>query len=68
MIKCIILNGIPIVMEAFVSLAKVEKAEDQDHSFTRHVFNRPLTQKRIDQLTIIVEKAGRLIKQTISGV
>jgi len=35
MIKCIILNGIPIVMEAFVSLAKQEKPEDQDHSFTR---------------------------------
>jgi hypothetical protein len=35
MIKCIILNGIPIVMDAFVSLAKQEKPEDQDHSFTR---------------------------------
>ncbi|KAH6861012.1 hypothetical protein BKA58DRAFT_44462 [Alternaria rosae] len=35
MIKCIILNGIPVVMEAFVSLAKQEKPEDQDHSFTR---------------------------------
>jgi len=35
MIKCIILNGIPIVMEAFVSLAKQEMPEDQDHSFTR---------------------------------
>ncbi|MCJ1407307.1 hypothetical protein MMC19_001378 [Ptychographa xylographoides] len=35
MIKCVILNGIPVVMEAFVSLTKVEKPEDQDHSFTR---------------------------------
>ncbi|KAI4912750.1 hypothetical protein J4E90_006156 [Alternaria incomplexa] len=35
MIKCIILNGIPVVMEAFVSLAKQEQPEDQDHSFTR---------------------------------
>lgn len=30
-----ILNGIPVVMEAFQSLAAVEKPEDQDHSFTR---------------------------------
>ncbi|CAM6001185.1 unnamed protein product [Sphagnum balticum] len=37
MIKCIILNGIPIVMEAFAALAKVEKPEDQDKSFTRSV-------------------------------
>lgn len=35
MIKCIILNGIPIIMEAFVSLAKQEKPEDQDYSFAR---------------------------------
>ncbi|KAH9206274.1 AhpD-like protein, partial [Leptodontidium sp. 2 PMI_412] len=35
MIKCIILNGIPIVMEAFVSLAAVERPEDREHGFTR---------------------------------
>jgi hypothetical protein len=35
MIKCIILNGIPIVMEAFAALAKVEQPEDQEHTFTR---------------------------------
>jgi hypothetical protein len=35
MIKCIILNGIPIVMEAFTALAKVEQPDDQDHTFTR---------------------------------
>lgn len=37
MIKCIILNGIPIVMEAFVSLAAVERPEDREHGFTRSV-------------------------------
>jgi hypothetical protein len=37
MIKCIILNGIPIVMEAFAALAKVEASEDQEKSFTRSV-------------------------------
>ena len=36
MIKCIILNGIPVVMEGFQSLAKVEQPEDPDHSFTRY--------------------------------
>ena len=36
MIKCIILNGIPVVMEAFQSLAKEERPVDQDHSFTRY--------------------------------
>lgn len=35
MIKCIILNGIPSVMDAFVSLAKEEKPDDQDFTFTR---------------------------------
>jgi hypothetical protein len=37
MIKFIILNGIPIVMQAFTALAKVEKPEDQDKSLTKSV-------------------------------
>jgi hypothetical protein len=37
MIKCIILNEIPIVMEAFAALAKVEAPEDQEKSFTGSV-------------------------------
>jgi hypothetical protein len=38
MIRCVILNSIPVVMEAFVSFTKVEKPEDQDHSFTKYVW------------------------------
>ncbi|KAI0867482.1 hypothetical protein GGS24DRAFT_495295 [Hypoxylon argillaceum] len=35
MVKCIILNGIPAVIEAALSISEVEKPEDQDHSCSR---------------------------------
>lgn len=37
MVKCIILNGIPAVIEAALSISEVEKPEDQDHSCSRYV-------------------------------
>jgi len=35
MIKCIVLNGIPVVLLAFRALAALEKDEDKDHCFSR---------------------------------
>ncbi|KUJ15893.1 uncharacterized protein LY89DRAFT_587326, partial [Mollisia scopiformis] len=35
MIKCIVLSGIPSVMEAIASVAAVEQDQDQDHSILR---------------------------------
>lgn len=35
MIKCIILTGIPSVIEALGAVAKLEKEEDKDYSFSR---------------------------------
>ncbi|KAI1127086.1 hypothetical protein F5Y10DRAFT_201551 [Nemania abortiva] len=35
MVKCIILNGIPAVIEAVASISEVESPEDQDHSCSR---------------------------------
>jgi hypothetical protein len=35
MIKCIILNGIPIVFQALLSVAELEREEDKDYTFTR---------------------------------
>ncbi|KAI1278211.1 hypothetical protein F5Y07DRAFT_397767 [Xylaria sp. FL0933] len=32
MVKCIILNGIPSVIEAFTAISEIERPEDQDHS------------------------------------
>ena len=37
MIKCIILTGIPSVIEALSAVAKLEREEDKDHSFSRFV-------------------------------
>ncbi|KAK2611942.1 hypothetical protein QQS21_002048 [Conoideocrella luteorostrata] len=35
MVKCIIINGIPVVIEAVTSISEVEKPEDQDFSCSR---------------------------------
>ena len=35
MVKCIILNGIPAVIEAVTAVAEQERPEDQDFSCTR---------------------------------
>ena len=35
MIKCIILNGIPVVLQALLSVAELEREEDKDFSFSR---------------------------------
>ena len=35
MIKCIILNGIPIIFQALLSVAELEQDEDKDYSFSR---------------------------------
>lgn len=33
--KCIIINGIPVVFEAILSVAAREREEDKDYSFSR---------------------------------
>jgi hypothetical protein len=35
MVKCIILNGIPAVIEAVTAISEIERPEDQDHSCSR---------------------------------
>jgi hypothetical protein len=64
MIKCIILNGIPVVMEAFMALAQVEKPEDQDHSFTRCVVASTIVEKHL--LNHSLGKVGRRMKRIMS--
>ncbi len=35
LVKCIIINGIPVVIEAITSISDVEKPEDRDYSCSR---------------------------------
>ena len=35
MVKCIIINGIPVVIEAVKSISEVERPEDRDYSCSR---------------------------------
>jgi hypothetical protein len=37
MVKCIIINGIPAVIEAVSAISELERPEDQDFSCTRCV-------------------------------
>jgi hypothetical protein len=38
LMKCVPLNGVPMVLEAIFAIAKVERPEDRDYSFSRHAF------------------------------
>ena len=42
MVKCIIINGIPAVIEAVSAVSEVEQPEDQDLSCTRYVYTNNL--------------------------
>lgn len=67
MIKCIILNGIPVFMEAFQSLASMEQPEDQDHSFTKVRPNPSPNQehqRRPDSNGLYEEADGSLTRRT----
>jgi hypothetical protein len=64
MIKCIILNGIPVVMEAFMALALIEKPEDQDHSFTRCVVASTIVETHL--LNPSLGKVGKQMKRIMS--
>jgi hypothetical protein len=37
LVKCIIINGIPVVIEVVTSISDVEKDEDRDYSCSRWV-------------------------------
>lgn len=71
-VKCIILNGIPIVMEGFQSLAKVEQPEDQDHSFTKYD-KTPLaclitSQKAISSEALIQKWVSLILTGLLAGL
>jgi hypothetical protein len=40
MVKCIILNGIPVVFEAVLAVAGQEQEQDKDYSFSRSVIRQ----------------------------
>ena len=35
LVKCVPLNGVPLVLEGVFAIAKVERPEDRDYSFSR---------------------------------
>lgn len=36
--KCVPLNGVPLVLEAIFEIAKVERPEDRDYTFSRYFY------------------------------
>jgi hypothetical protein len=66
LIKCIPLVEIPTVIEAVLSIVKVENPQDRDHSFTRGAPCLNLFEINADSDRICAEKTGTPMKQTTS--
>lgn len=64
MVKCIIINGIPVVIEAITSVANVEREEDKDYSCSREDWQigPETSQRAADVLKVLYksEKGGHV--------
>jgi len=60
MVKCIIINGIPVVIEAVTSISDVERPEDRDYSCTREDWQiGPETSERAANVLKVLYKSEK---------